>query len=331
MSDSAGAPNDIGVIGGAGFIGKQLLPVLRRSARRVRVVDIVSTGEATSTDCFKADVRNLDQLVEVLRGCDQVINLAAVHRDDVRPLSLYHEVNVEGARNVCRAATQLGIQRILFTSSVAVYGLQGGAPDEAAAPRPINPYGQTKWQAEQVFREWQSAVPSERQLVIVRPTVVFGEGNRGNVYNLITQLSRTRYVMVGSGTNRKSMAYVRNVAEFLAYLALRPAKPSGMRVFNYCDTPDFDMNMLSAVVRRVLGKDPRPTVRLPYPVGIAIGGIFDLAAAATGRTFPVSKVRVEKFCANTVFSSLRAKDTGFQPSFSLLAALERTVRHEFAG
>ena len=54
-----------------------------------------------------------------------------------------------------------------------------------------------------------------RSLVIVRPAAVFGEGNRGNVYQLLRQIASRRFVMVGSGHNRKSMAYVGNVSALL--------------------------------------------------------------------------------------------------------------------
>src|SRR5690606_16739375 len=116
-------------------------------------------------------------LTRALRGHDLVINLAAAHRDDIRPISIYHDVNVQGAQNVCDAAEACGIDRILFTSSVAIYGLQEGVPDEDAPADPFNPYGQTKWEAEKAYDAWFLKAPQHRQLLIVRPTVVFGPGN----------------------------------------------------------------------------------------------------------------------------------------------------------
>ena len=75
----------------------------------------------------------------------------------------------------------------------------------------------------------------KKTLVIIRPTVVFGEGNRGNVFNLMNQIAKNRFMMVGSGTNRKSMAYVENVAAFLEYSL---SFQSGLHVHNYVDKPD---------------------------------------------------------------------------------------------
>jgi GlcNAc-P-P-Und epimerase len=89
--------------------------------------------------------------------------------------------------------------------------------NEQGAINPFNEYGRTKYEAECVYRDWQAQDPGNRALVIIRPTVVFGEQNRGNVYNLLRYLADGRFVMVGSGRNVKSMAYVENIAAFLEH------------------------------------------------------------------------------------------------------------------
>ena len=99
--------------------------------------------------------------------------------------SLYDEVNVEGARNICAIAREKGIKTIVFTSTVAVYGFAPIGTNECGEIAPFNDYGRTKYEAEQVFKAWQAENPEKRTLIIIRPTVVFGEQNRGNVYNLL--------------------------------------------------------------------------------------------------------------------------------------------------
>ncbi len=149
---------------------------------------------------------------------DVIINLAAEYRDDVTPKSLYYDVNVKGAESVSRVAEEKGIIKIIFTSSVAVYGFAPIGTDETGALNPFNEYGRTKMLAEEVYKKWQAKEPDKRTLVIIKPTVVFGEGNRGNVYNLLKQIASRRLVMVGNGKNVKSMAYVENVAAFIEYI-----------------------------------------------------------------------------------------------------------------
>jgi len=321
---------EIGLIGGSGFIGSALVKILLDRGYKVRILDIAQPLPSSAAAEYRySDVRDLSLLTKTLQGCKLVINLAAKHRDDVRPVSLYHEVNVLGAENVCNAAVALGIDDIIFTSSVAVYGFPRGEPDEESPPNPFNHYGKTKREAEGVYRAWQNGALEKRRLEIVRPTVVFGPGNRGNVYNLLAQLTRPRFVMVGKGTNRKSMAYVCNIAAYLMFLIEADHSP-GAYLYNYCDTPAYSMNELLYEVRTALKKPTEPSIRLPYAVGIAIGATFDLAALTLGRTFAVSKVRVQKFCANTVFSSKRVQSSGFTPPYDLRQALHRTIAIEFS-
>ncbi|MFO7905562.1 MAG: NAD-dependent epimerase/dehydratase family protein, partial [Pirellulaceae bacterium] len=271
-----------------------------------------------------ADVRDIESLRTGMGG-GPIVNLAAEHRDDVQPESLYEEVNVKGADNICRVASEKGVTTIIFTSTVAVYGFAKPGTDESGTIAPFNEYGRSKYQAEEVFRRWQSEDADQRTLVIVRPTVVFGEGNRGNVYNLLRQLALGRFVMVGKGRNLKSMAYVENMAAFLEHaLSFGP----GVAVYNYVDKPDFDMNTLIKAVRNEMGVARNDRIRIPYVAGMGIGFAFDLAASVTRRSFPVSSVRVRKFCATTQFDSAVAR-TGFVPPVALVDGLNKTVRHEF--
>lgn len=327
---SSQTPLRVALIGGSGFIGQSLGPLLMDAGHWVRVIDVVPLPvQIARSEFVSADVRDAVKLHKALAGCDLIVNLAAVHRDDVRPLSLYSEVNVEGARNICGAAQNLGVRRIIFTSSVAIYGMQNGTPDETRVARPFNAYGRTKWEAEAVYTKWQKAAPANRSLSIIRPTVVFGPGNRGNVHTLIAQLAGGKFVMVGTGENRKSMAYVKNVAAFLAHLAAQE-RGASIQIYNYADKPDFSMNELLALIRSALGRSPPLPIRIPYALGLLAGSAFDALAFLSGRTFPISRVRVQKFCASTIFSTDRLRTTGFVAPFELKQGLLDTIRAEFA-
>lgn len=314
----------ITLIGGSGFIGTRLAKRLEASNHPFGIVDKAPSA-AFGDRVSLADVRDVKQLRAAIPERSVLINLAAEHRDDVRPKSLYDEVNVDGAKNLCQIAREKSINRIIFTSSVAVYGFAPENTGESGEINYFNDYGRTKWLAEGVFKEWQAEAPAERTLVIVRPTVVFGEQNRGNVYNLLRQIASGKFVMIGNGENRKSMAYVENVAAFIEHaLGFAP----GVHVYNYVDKPDFDMNTLVATVRQRLGKSPGTGLRLPYAIGLAAGYGFDLLSWLTRRSFPVSSIRVKKFCATTRFDTSVPK-TGFVPPVPLAEGLERTVQHEF--
>ena len=316
---------NINVIGGSGFIGTRLVQRLRgKEQLSVQITD-KAPSKAHPDAVTLGDVRSVEQLRTSIANGSVIVNLAAEHRDDVRPLSLYDEVNVEGARNICTVASEKGVQTIIFTSTVAVYGFAPIGTDESGKIAPFNDYGRTKYEAEQVFKAWQAEAPTERTLVIVRPTVVFGEQNRGNVYNLLRQIASGNFVMVGNGENRKSMAYVENVAAFIEYsMSFKP----GVHIYNFIDKPDFTMNSLVANVNRILGRPEKIGFRLPFAVGYMIGKGFDLVAALTGKRFAISSIRVKKFCANSVYNTA-IEQTGFTPPVPLEQALAQTVRYEF--
>ncbi len=271
------------------------------------------------------DIRNSDS-IKNMYGKETVVLLAAEHRDDVSPVSLYYEVNVLGTRNVLEAMDKANVKNIIFTSSVAIYGLNKQNPDEQHPADPFNHYGKSKWQAEEILREWYNKDPNNRSLTIIRPTVIFGERNRGNVYNLLNQIASNHFLMVGKGTNYKSMAYVGNVAAFIKY-QLENLKP-GYRVYNYIDKPDMDMNDLVSVVEKSLNKKI-PNIHFPYWLGMLGGYGFDILSKITGKKLAISSVRIKKFCATTRFDATKAHNCGFKAPYTLEEGLQRTLHYEF--
>ncbi|NLL99979.1 MAG: NAD-dependent epimerase/dehydratase family protein [Treponema sp.] len=315
---------NIAIIGGSGFIGTRLTKRLLKSGYTVRILD-KNDSVAYPNLRIHADVRDLESLIQNLSKIDIVINLAAEHRDDVQPKSLYDDVNVTGSENVCKACTKLGIKKIIFTSSVAVYGFAPLGTDETGKINYFNDYGRTKWLAEEKYREWLTQ-DKTHSLTIIRPTVVFGEQNRGNVYNLLRQIASGLFPMVGNGKNVKSMAYVENVAAFIEYSL---NNKNGENLYNYIDKPDFDMNTLVLGVNKVLGKKKKFLFHWPYWLGMLGGYCFDLLALILRKKLPISSIRVKKFCSNTLFNAEAIKKTTFKAPVSLIEGLENTIQYEF--
>lgn len=311
----------IAIIGGAGFIGTRLVKRLVKSDRDFIIYD---KDKSNLKNSVYVDIENIKSL-EKIKGNRAIVNLAAEHRDDVSPISRYDDVNVKGAINICQSARKYGIEKIIFTSSVAIYGFAPANTNESGDAEFFNDYGRTKFLAEKVFKDWQKEDPGNRTLVIVRPTVVFGEGNRGNVYNLLRQVASGFFVMFGNGKNKKSMAYVENVAAFLEYsLSFK----SGIYIYNYIDKPDLDMNTLVSQVRKLLFGKNNIGFRLPAVFGFFVGYIADFVSKIIGKSLPVSSIRVKKFMSTTQFSS-SIDETGFIPPISLEDGLNKTLHYEF--
>lgn len=315
----------IAVIGGSGFVGSRLIGLLQ-AVPGIELLNIDKQQSELYPHLTRlADVLDVQRLTELLVDIDVVVLLAAEHKDNVTPASLYYRVNVDGMRNTLQAMESNGVSRLVFTSSVAVYGLNKTNPTESHPVDPFNDYGRSKWQAECVLQEWYET-HQDWNINILRPTVIFGEGNRGNVYNLLRQITSGRFLMIGNGENRKSMSYVGNVVSFIAFLIEN--KKEGYQVFNYIDKPDFTMNDLVYHVGDVLNKHI-PATHFPYWLGMLGGYGFDILGKLTGKKLSVSSVRVKKFCAVTQFDSVQVRKTNFKPTFTLGEGLARTLQYEF--
>lgn len=315
----------ISIIGGSGFVGTKLIErLLSDSTHELLNIDkSPSLNYSQITQIGNVLDKNL--LKKQLIGTDLVILLAAEHRDDVSPISAYYDVNVQGMRNTLEAMEANNISRIIFTSSVAVYGLDKDNPDESFPADPFNHYGKSKWEAEKVLQEWKKT-HSEWNINIIRPTVIFGEGNRGNVFNLLNQIASGKFMMIGDGKNQKSMSYVGNIVAFIEYLI--KDKTTGLKVYNYVDKPDFTTNDLVYHTGEILGKKI-PTIHIPYWLGMCGGYGFDILAFLSRKKLSISSVRVKKFCAVTKYDSKKAMNSGFIPPFSMEEGLRRMLKAEF--
>lgn len=313
------------VTGGSGFIGTRLISKLLNDKN----IELINFDKRMSDRHQKitiiGDVRNYHELFDAAEGVDLIVNLAAEHADNVTPTSLYHDVNVGGAENVVRVANDRSIKKIIFTSSVAIYGLNRGNPDEKTSPKPFNDYGFSKLKAEKCFDNWITDVEGGT-LITIRPSVVFGEGNRGNVHNLISQIDSGKFVMIGNGSNKKSMAYVGNIASFIKNLV--QSKIVGRHVFNYADKDDLSSSQIVNIIKNQLGSRALD-IKLPYFLGVIVGHSFDLITKITGRKFPVSAVRINKFCAETTVDSSSMLAFGFNAPYSLEDGLRKMIINDF--
>ena len=311
------------IIGGSGFIGTKLIELF--GADQCYNIDKNPSETFNDITTIK-DIRDTDLELVFQEGTKTVILLAAEHRDDVSPHSLYYEVNINGTRNVLDAMDRRGITNMIFISSAAVYGLNKKNPDELFPPDPFSHYGKSKLQAEQLLQAWYHQDAENRSLTIIRPSVAFGENNKGNVHNLLRQIASGRFLMVGRGKNRKSMAYVCNVAAFIKFCYETHSK--AFNIYNYTDKPDLTMNELVAQAEESLSRKIS-RLRLPYWMGLSGGYCFDFLTWITGIKFSINSVRIKKFCATTQYDATRAHSSGFIAPFTLAEGLDITLKSEF--
>lgn len=312
------------IIGGSGFIGSKLVEILLQKSYRVTIFDKVISKKFPDITII-GDVRDLKALSRAMNNHDVVINLAAEHRDDVDPISLYYEVNVLGMKNTLIASELNNISRIVFTSTVAVYPLDIGNPDENTEPAPFNDYGNSKLKAEKLLLEW--AEKFDNSCLIVRPCVVIGEGNKGNVYNLIKQIHSGYFIMIGDGNNKKSMCYVENLVSFIK----DRMNHTQTELINFADKPDLKSIEIVRIIYQSLRKSEsiKTPIRLPYWLGLLGGLLFDLLAKLFCTKLPISSIRIKKFTANTTINTSRLADTGYSSPILLSKGLINMVEKDF--
>lgn len=313
----------VSIIGGSGFIGTALSSLFIETKTDYINFDIKKSLRYPGNHRF-CDVTDAESLRGCIQHTDVIINLAAEHSDDVRPISLYYKVNQFGAENVCNIAREKKVNTILFTSTVAVYGLARQNAAEDAFVNPFNDYGKSKLLAEKIYLNWYSEDPKNRTLIIVRPTVVFGINNRGNVFNFLKTIFENKFIMIGSGANSKSIAYVKNLVSFMRYTL---SLPKGSYLSNYIDKPDLTMNELVKLSMTFMRKN-RKTIRVPRFLGLMLGYGCDLFTNVFKVKLSLSSVRVRKFCSDTTFDSNAGK-LGFVAPYSLGQALQETIEVEF--
>jgi GlcNAc-P-P-Und epimerase len=308
------------ITGGSGFIGTHFHSVL--PGENIINLDLVPPTIQNLATYIQGDIRIEEDVRSAVEGrnVDTILSLAAKHHDFGVGHDEYFDTNEDGTAVICKVASENNIRRIIFYSSVAVYGIRPEISSESMDPRPDSPYGASKLAGETVLRKWASQDP-ERSVLIIRPTVVFGPYNMANMRNLIRQIDSGVYFHLGKADNIKSVAYVENLVAATSFLMERMAP--GVEIYNYADEPQLTTRQISNVIAEALGRKIRVTI--PKAVGIALGFPFDLVIKITGKNLPVSSARIKKLGTQTYHSAQKLFEAGFNPKYSTIYGLKKMV------
>ena len=242
--------NRILVVGGAGYVGSILIPQLLQRGYNVRVLDSFMYGSASLDDVkhhpafesMKGDIREIQPVVDAMKDCDAVIDLAAIVGDPAceenRQLAV--EVNRAATRMLIDIAKGYGIRRFLFASSCSVYGASDFLMDECSQVSPISTYAQTKVDSENLLI---AATDSSFHPTILRFGTLFGLSPRPRldlVVNLLTaRAAITGKITIFNGTQWRPFLHVDDAGRaFVACLEANPDVVSG-EIFN---VGDYELN-----------------------------------------------------------------------------------------
>jgi GlcNAc-P-P-Und epimerase len=306
--------------GGSGFIGSHFHRLL--SDVEFINIDLVEPTFQYSASFIAGDIRNERDLRNALQNqnIDTIISLAAKHHDFGIGHDEYFDTNEDGTKMICKLASEFNIKNIVFYSSVAVYGIQQNISNEGLLPEPDSPYGASKLAGEKALEKW-SAENTERKVLIMRPTIVFGPNNMANMYNLIRQIDSGLYFHLGKADNIKSIAYVENVIEATLFLAKRMKQ--GVSIYNYADEPQLTSRQIADLIAAALNKKIKITV--PKFIGVLLGLPFDLAIKVTGKNLPISTARIRKLGTQTYHSAKKIFNEGYTAKYTTSDGIKKMV------
>jgi len=305
--------------GASGFIGSHFHNAIDNNT--IVNIDLKEPRFQNESRYIQGDIRIKEDIEKAFVGCkvDILIHLAAEHKDFGIPESSYFATNEQGTKNLCDLCTKYSVKKIVFYSSVAVYGANTEPSSESDIPEPNLPYGKSKLAGERVLLKW-AAEDASREVLIIRPSVVYGERNVANMFRLIEQIKAGRYFHIGQGNNVKSIVYVQNIVEATLWLMKR-MKP-GVEIFNYADSPQLTSREIATIIANRLDKNP---ISLPYWLVYVMGVPFDLTIKITGKDLPVSTNRIKKFCTETHHRADKIRTMGFIPTYTNTQGLQRMV------
>lgn len=312
------------ITGSAGYVGSRLATVLGGQAYSLVGIDRAESTNPALQTSIQCDLLDSAQYESAVGDSQMILHLAAAKGDWGISEAEYVRDNVEATRALIAAGQRAGIRRWLFYSTVSALGPSADPLPEDATPRPINDYGRSKLECEELFHELAAQHPAS-EIIIIRPSVVFGPANpwNTNIFRLIDAIYRRRFVMIGDGAVLKTTSYIDNLVA--ATVFLMDQFTPGVQIFHYLDEPVMSTERLVEEIYRLLNRR-RPLLRLPLGLTRRIARVADLAADWAGRDLPITSARIEKFCTDTNFSSVKIRDVGFRQPVANSDALASTVR-----
>lgn len=312
------------IFGGSGFIGTHLIKLIKseytKPDDKIYDLDIVMPGEEgvvpgvvekiEGVIYIRLDVRKEIDFDFMPTEEDIIFNLAAVHRTPGHPDYAYFETNIRGAENVAAFAEKYNIKKILFTSSIAPYGASEELKEETTLPTPNTPYGISKLVAEKIHMIWQ-AKESNRELTIVRPGIVYGKGEHGNMTRLYKGQKGHYFVYTGRKDTIKACIYVKDLCRFFMYRMT--SNYTGADIFNCTFEPAYNIEQICTAMQKATG--------MKRHVPLIPGGLLMFAASIIGplggKKVGIHPARVKKLMVSTNISGKKLKGSGYKFHYTL--------------
>jgi UDP-glucose 4-epimerase len=265
---------------------------------------------------MSGDILDPATLKRAVTDADAVVHLAALLHVTDPPPSLrgeYERVNISGTEMLVGACRAAAVRRIVYCSSIAVYGYGNGSVlTETTEPKPDTWYGRTKLEAERVVLAARDA--EGRPIgTVLRLAAVYGSRLKGNYLRLVRSLSRGRFIPIGRGRNHRALVHDRDVGRAAVLAAEHPSAPG--EIFNVSDGTAPTLAEIVENISAALGRRP-PRIFLPAaPVRWSIHAAHALAAPL-GLRLAVTPATFAKYFESVRIDSSKIRERlGFQPEY----------------
>jgi nucleoside-diphosphate-sugar epimerase len=315
------------VTGGTGFVGSHLV---RRLLSRGHEVVSLDKNPGLFDDELRAggarlmtgSVTNPDDVDQAIPGCSLVYHLASPFGDILQPDAAYWDIEVNGTRNVLGAAGRHGVNRVVHCSTQGVHGIIESPPGDEESPiAPRDYYCYSKVEGERVCHEF---IEKGLDVVIVRPTSVYGPGDTRGWLKLYRMVSKGWFLMVGDGETLNHPVYVENLVDAFELAATN--RIAGGRVYLAGDEEAITLTGLVRQIGDVLGSEVR-IVKFPwYDIAWMAATGIETVSKRFGVKPPVFRRRLSWFKTNRAFRIDRAREElGYRPRVRLKDGLARTA------
>ncbi len=313
---------NIFITGSNGFVGSRLMHYLEEEEHQVWGIDNnTKCNIQPHPNTEIGDIRNIEDLRKFNdRNFNFIIHCAAAKHDFGISKEEYFSNNEFGTKVLMDYVTERNINKVIYYSTVSVYGHKSVPCDESGKLLPDNPYGASKLAGEKVIEKWLKQ-DSTRQVVFLRPSIIYGPNNYANMYNLIDMMHRKPWITIGNGKHIKSMVSLENLIDMTEFVM--PRMKSGLQIFNTLDTPYITVKQLMEIIASGNGFS-LPIVRIPLSVAIFVGKSFDLIAAITKRDLPINSDRMKKFATSTEYYSEKIREKGYTQKHTIEDEIART-------
>ena len=316
------------ITGGTGSLGPALVSELRNSGYRIKIF-------AKDPPKYKAEFQNIDiiygdllysDLNHMLENCEIIIHMAALaHINNPTPdlEHMYENINVEGTRKIVNAAMNNGVKRIIFFSTLGVYGPTFNfIADERTPPNPKSLYAISKLKAENIVLQAKDKKGNPISTVL-RLATVYGPHDRGNFNRLAKLISKGFPILVGRGTAKKTLIYEKDVA--IAVKTILNNSSTINKIYNVTDGTFHTVHEVTEAMCKALGKST-PIYYLPE-VPIRYGLIiYEKCSHILGLKPKFGEWVIDKFTEEVSVSGEKfLQETGFRPKYDLHNGWNETI------